>query len=111
MYDRNVYITAFFFISWLAVVGGCLTATQGVSGSNIGTTKYCINSRLESYVSAAAIVPFINDTLIFCATTWGLMQNSYADRNIITGVKIMVFGQHLPAFSKAMLQDGQAYYL
>ncbi|CAA7262468.1 unnamed protein product [Cyclocybe aegerita] len=111
MYEWNKYIVAFFSLSWLAVVGGCLTPTQGISGSNIGNTAYCINSRLEPYVSAAAIVPFVNDTLIFIATTMRLMQNTYVDTNIKNGLKVMLFGKYLPAFSKAVLQDGQAYYL
>ncbi|KAJ3506390.1 hypothetical protein NLJ89_g6895 [Agrocybe chaxingu] len=111
MYEWNKYIVVFFSLSWLAVVGGCLTPTQGISGSNIGNTAYCINSRLEPYVSAAVIIPFVNDTLVFIATTVRLMQNTYVDASIKNGVQVMIFGKYLSTFSKAVLQDGQAYYL
>ncbi|KAF9553161.1 hypothetical protein CPC08DRAFT_767748 [Agrocybe pediades] len=78
---------------------------------NIGSTDYCINSGLEPYVSAACIVPFVNDTLVFCATSWRLWKNAYVTQSIHNNVKVMVFGHHLPSFSRALLKDGQAYYL
>ncbi|KAF9527236.1 hypothetical protein CPB83DRAFT_769032 [Crepidotus variabilis] len=110
LYNHNRYLVAFFFISWLSVVAGAITTTQGITGGPIGLTKYCINTRLESYVSLACIPPFVNDTLVFCATTWALMQNSYADGSLRNGLKVMVFGRYLPSFSRAILQDGQVYY-
>jgi len=111
MYDGNTKVIAFFFFMWLAVVGGSVTPTIGVSGMNIGITDYCINYRLEPYVSAACIIPFINDTFIFCATSWRLWQNAHVHQSIHNNVKVMVFGHHLPYFSRALLKDGQAYYL
>ncbi|KDR73194.1 hypothetical protein GALMADRAFT_724171 [Galerina marginata CBS 339.88] len=111
MYLGNNVVIVFFFFMWLAVIGGSLTPTQGLFGTNIGTTKYCLNSHLEPYVAAACIIPFVNDTLVFCATSWRLMQNSYVDTTIKNGVSVMVFGRHLPSFPRSLLQDGQAYYL
>ncbi|KAF4610090.1 hypothetical protein D9613_010441 [Agrocybe pediades] len=96
---------------WLAVIGGSITPVLGVSAMNIGTTDYCVNSGLQPYVSAACIVPFVYDTLVFCATSWRLWQNAYVTQSISNNVKVMVFGHHLPSFSRALLKDGQAYYL
>lgn len=78
---------------------------------NIGTTKYCINDKSESYVALAAIMPLINDFLVFCATSYALLGNSYADITLKNGFKVLIWGKYLPAFSKAVLKDGQAYYL
>ncbi|KAF8154825.1 hypothetical protein B0H34DRAFT_538909 [Crassisporium funariophilum] len=111
MYGGNKYIVAFFSFMWLAVVGGCLTSTQGVSLIAIGPTDYCINGSLAPYVVASGIIPLVNDTFIFVAITWRLLQNSYAEATLKNGVKNILSGKHLPAFSRALLHDGQAYYL
>ncbi|KAF8965461.1 hypothetical protein BDZ97DRAFT_1998710 [Flammula alnicola] len=112
MYHDNKFIIVFFFLMWLAVVGGSATAIFGVSGLNIGTTKYCINGKLEPYVSAGAIVPMVYDSFVFVAISWRLMQLSTTeDPTLKEGAKVMIFGHNLSAFPKAMLQDGQAYYL
>ncbi|PPR04830.1 hypothetical protein CVT24_010251 [Panaeolus cyanescens] len=111
IYEHNKYIVGFFFISWLGVLGGCITPIFGLSGSNIGITPYCLNTRLESYVSAAGLGPLINDTLVFIATTWRLVQNAYAEEGLKGNLKTAFLGYRLPMLSKALLQDGQVYYL
>ena len=111
LFHNNTPVIIFFFVSWLAVLGGSITVTQGVKGMNIGPTQYCINDKSESYVALAALMPLINDFLVFSATSYALMKNSYEDVTIKTGFRILIFGQHLPAFSRAVLKDGQAYYL
>jgi len=111
MYNDSTFAVLFFFIMWLAVVGGSITPIFGVGATNIGPTDFCINSRLENYVSAACIVPLVNDTLIFIATSWRLWKNAYVDQSIHNNIQVMVFGRHLPSFSRALLKDGQAYYL
>ncbi|KAF9043113.1 hypothetical protein BJ165DRAFT_1529231 [Panaeolus papilionaceus] len=111
VFDRNQLVVAFFAFMWLAVLAGCLTVTQGVTGVNIGPTKYCLNFSLKDYVSAAAIIPLINDTFVFLAISWRLMTNTHVDYDIRSGVKTLMFGEYLPAFSKTLFQDGQAYYL
>ncbi|KDR73140.1 hypothetical protein GALMADRAFT_72670 [Galerina marginata CBS 339.88] len=111
MYAGNKVVIGFFFCSWLAVIGASITPIFGVSGSSIGSTRYCLNDRLEPYVASACIVPFVNDTLIFCATTWKLLANSHVNSSFKNSFKVVVFGHYLPVFSKAVLHDGQAYYL
>jgi hypothetical protein len=39
------------------------------------------------------------------------MTNTHVDYDIRSGVKTLMFGEYLPAFSKTLFQDGQAYYL
>lgn len=111
LFHNNKPVILFFFISWLAVLGGSITVTRGVRGMNIGPTQYCINEESDSYVAFAALMPLINDFLVFCATSFALLKNSYEDVTIKTGFRILIFGQYLPAFSRAILKDGQAYYL
>jgi len=52
-------VVNFFRLMWLAVLAGSLTITQGVTGENIGPTQYCWISKVEPYVSSAAILPFV----------------------------------------------------
>jgi len=54
---------------------------------------------------------FIHDGLIFMAASWAFMRNSFSDVNVTNSIKVMVFGRNLPAFSKSILQNGQAYFL
>ncbi|KAF9563106.1 hypothetical protein CPC08DRAFT_686956 [Agrocybe pediades] len=108
IFDYNRYVVTFFAFMWLAVLAGCLTVTQGVVGAHIGPTDYCLNAKLEDYVSAAAIIPLVNDTIVFLAISARLMANSYADES---RVRTFVFGTQMPALSRSLLQDGQVYYL
>ncbi|KAJ3489007.1 hypothetical protein NLJ89_g11566 [Agrocybe chaxingu] len=111
IFDRNKVVVAFFAFMWLAVLGGCITVTRGVTGINIGPTKYCLNFALEDYVAAAAIIPLVNDTLVFFAISVRLMTNTHVEYNLRNGIKTLVSGDYLPAFSKTLFQDGQIYYL
>ncbi|KAF9568706.1 hypothetical protein CPC08DRAFT_352419 [Agrocybe pediades] len=111
MYEGNRVVIGFFAFMWLAVLAGSLTPTVGITATRIGPTDYCVNLGLAPYVSTACIVPFVNDTFTFLATSWKLWQNAHVPQSIHNNVKVMVFGHHLPAFSKALLKDGQAYYL
>ncbi|KAF8876780.1 hypothetical protein CPB84DRAFT_1795603 [Gymnopilus junonius] len=111
MYTGHNWVIAFFFSLWLGGIGGSLTPLLGVSGSNIGTTDYCVNSRLEPFVFVSSVIFALNDTLIFCAMSWRLMSNSYENPTIKNKCCTIVLGKYLPAFSKGLLQGGQAYYL
>ena len=53
----------------------------------------------------------IHDTLIFVATTWVFMGNSHMEINLNNAFSVMVLGRHLLAFSKALMRDGQLYFL
>jgi len=102
---------AFFAFMWLAVLAGCLTMPQGIAGTNIGPTEYCTIASFQPYVSAATLIPLVNDTLVFLAISWRLMRNAHAENSLGTKFRTLAFGHYLPSLSKALLQDGQAYYL
>lgn len=112
VYLDNKYVVGAFALMWLGVLGGCITATQNDEATRIGPTDYCLSvSHRAPAISAAAIIPLINDVLSFCAVTWRLAQNAQIKPTFRTGFKVMVFGHYLPVFSRALLQDGQIYFL
>lgn len=111
VFDRNPFIIGFFAVLWLGVVAACVTVIVGVDGVNLASTRYCIDGTVKPYVTTATIIPLINDTFVFLAITWRLSRNSFARPTLKDGLRVWLFGDYLPIFSKAMLQDGQAYYL
>ena len=112
VYSDNKYVVGAFAIMWLGVLAACITATQKNEAIRIGPTNYCLpSSHLAPSIWAAAIIPLIHDTLGFCAVTWRLTKNARIDPTFKTGFNVLVFGHYLPAFSRALLQDGQKYFL
>ena len=111
VFDRNPWIVAFFFGLWLAVATTGVLVIVGVDETNFGPTEYCTEGQVKLFVQIAATIPVINDTLVFLAISWRLYSNSYAGPTLRNGLQVLIFGDYLPRFSKAMLQDGQAYYL
>ena len=114
VFNRNRWIVAFFAGLWLAVLGGCLAFVIDVFDAPTpapNTHAFCIKENISPFVAAATIIPLINDTLTFLAVTWRLFCNSYVRRTLKNGIRLLVFGDYLPVFSKVLLQDGQAYYL
>jgi hypothetical protein len=62
----------------------------------------------------------VYDTLVFIAITWrlvrdgthcGLNNNNNTRKKGGSSPWSFIFGKHLPAFSRSLLQDGQVYYL
>ena len=114
VFNGNRWIVAFFSTLWLAVLGGCLAFIVDVfyaPSPAPNTHAFCIKENINPFVAAATIIPLINDTLTFLAVTWRLFRASYVRRTLKNGIRLLVFGDYLPVFSKALLQDGQAYYL
>ena len=116
IFQRSPWVVLFFAFMWVAVLGGCLAficevfLTVKVNPA-LKTTAICFNAAISPFIAAATIIPMINDTLIFIAVTWRLSRNSYDPDTIGNGVRTLIFGDYLPVFSKALLHDGQAYYL
>jgi len=64
---------------------------------------------MESYVEAAAIVPLVNDTLVFLTVSWCFMGT---ERTFFKeSFSILTYGDYTSTLSGALLRDGQAYYL
>jgi len=108
---NSKYAIAFFGLSWLGFLANSIVVSMGVTGMQIENTPYCVEIKSQTESILGAIGPIIHDVLIFLATAWILMQNSYIEANVKNSLKIMVLGRHLPAFSKALLRDGQLYFM
>ncbi|KDR73856.1 hypothetical protein GALMADRAFT_71553 [Galerina marginata CBS 339.88] len=109
---NNKYVSAFFFVLWLGLLGGTATDIVGIDGYNIGPTRHCSGGTLKPIVSSIAFGVLVNDSLIFVAISFRLMQIAQPEEMKLKEVlKAVVFGNNLPAFSRALLRDGQAYYL
>ncbi|KAK6974131.1 hypothetical protein R3P38DRAFT_3240011 [Favolaschia claudopus] len=123
IFNNNKYLVFFLLFLWLSVAGtAILPAIPGVAVvANIGPTKYCFISIDQPIAWRSAEVsftaaPIIYDTVIFVAISWRMFHASYMENrggNCSRKTKIMagITGKHLPRFSKAVLRDGQAYYL
>jgi len=96
---------------WLAVLAGSLTITQGVTGENIGPTRYCWISKVEPYVSSAAILPLVFDTFTFIAITMQIVRKSHMDKNVGNVVQAIVSGHQLQPTMYSTLRGIQVYYL
>ncbi len=97
--------------TWLGVLATSILWPFGVQGLEIGPTGYCAEIRLHSTASIAALVLFIHDTLIFLATSWAFVTRSYSTNTPKGVFNVLVLGKNMPEFTKAVLRDGQAYYL
>ncbi|KAF9457505.1 hypothetical protein BDZ94DRAFT_225694 [Collybia nuda] len=113
IFDRNRYVTIGFFILWLGVLGGSLTAVLSLSGMHVGNTKYCAFSNFKAYRSAANITLVVFDTCVLIAITWRLSNTHLTVKSddIRLKARFNLLGKYLPAFSRALLQDGQKYYM
>ncbi|KJA19456.1 hypothetical protein HYPSUDRAFT_143659, partial [Hypholoma sublateritium FD-334 SS-4] len=116
LYRQSRIVCSFFFFTWLAVLCTCLLHTQIGILIDIKATRQarrCFVTGNDSlFVNASTFLPMVNDFLIFCATTYKLTSTaSVGNPTPKTRVMIAVFGTYLPAFSRTLLQDGQAYLL
>ncbi|PPQ94182.1 hypothetical protein CVT25_003819 [Psilocybe cyanescens] len=115
IYIGNKYIASFFGLMWLAVVASFMATMQGLDAllesNESGSLTYCATRRISRYVALNFVMPLVHDTLVFLAISWRLTTNSIQHSNVKNGVRAMVFGDYMPAFSRALLQDGQMYYL
>ncbi|RDB22996.1 hypothetical protein Hypma_009717 [Hypsizygus marmoreus] len=112
VFERRRRIVIFFFILWLAVLGGSLTIATGSDGATeLAPTRYCQLSLLKEYIAVAPITLTVFDTLVFLAISWHLLAHSFTDPHKKSTLPRVLLGQSIPAFSRAILQDGQVYYL
>ncbi|KAJ7872329.1 hypothetical protein B0H14DRAFT_2502758 [Mycena olivaceomarginata] len=111
IFNRNTYFVCFLFCAWLSVLGTAILVPIAVKGGNLGPTDFCLTVSATKYVGGTGVTTTLHDTLIFLAISWRLFQNSYVDRGFKANLRAFVTGQYLPQFSRAVLQDGQLYYL
>jgi len=112
VYLDNKYFVGAFAVMRLGAFAARFTATLKNEATRIGSTNYCLpSSHFGPGIFAAAIVPLIHDTLGFCAITWRLTKSVPINPTFKASFKVLAFGHYLPAFSRALLQDGQKYFL
>ncbi|KAF8166292.1 hypothetical protein K438DRAFT_1984337 [Mycena galopus ATCC 62051] len=111
IFDRNRIMVAAFFVLWLTVVGTAAATPTVIFGGNIGPTPYCTTVSGKPYAGAIGITPLIHDTVVFLSISWRLLGNSSRGYGGRVNVRGFLTGEYLPRFSKAVLQDGQIYYL
>jgi len=83
----------------------------GVSAYSIPEGGYCIEIKSKLAYAMVDIPPLVHDTIVFLATSWAFISNSYRGLNLKNSMRVLIFGQFLPAFSRSVLRDGQLYYL
>ncbi|KAF9044940.1 hypothetical protein BJ165DRAFT_1404214 [Panaeolus papilionaceus] len=110
VFDRNRIVVAIFGFIWIALFGSTFTVPIGLIGGNIGPTKYCMTVEIREYIITSTVISLVHDTLVLLAISWRLMTFTHTDPDIRRGVKTMVFGDYLPAFSRSLLHDGQKFY-
>ncbi|KAJ3878283.1 hypothetical protein F5051DRAFT_352252, partial [Lentinula edodes] len=112
VFSTRKYIVWAFFALWLCVLASCMTIPFGGGAINIGTTRYCLTSELAPYTGAGGIVPTVHDTLVFLAISYQLLRNTHMNlEGSMKTFQAFAYGSYLPAFSKSILHDGQAYYM
>ncbi|KAF7349071.1 hypothetical protein MVEN_01429000 [Mycena venus] len=111
IFNKNPYLVAFFFCLWLSVVAAAIALPTSEKAGTIGPTAYCMILDSKPYGIAMGITPVIHDTVLFLAISWRLFGNSYVDHGLKGNLRAFFTGEYLPQFSKAVLKDGQLYYL
>ncbi|TCD61989.1 hypothetical protein EIP91_007653, partial [Steccherinum ochraceum] len=109
VFSQNTPVIAFFFFLWLATFSA-ISAPFGVDGTHIGTTRFCVNSDVQSFSSAGIVVGAVHDTLVFLAITTRLVMFSLAD-TWVERFKAFLSGKGMGNVSRAVLHTGQLYYL
>ena len=80
---------------------------QGIVGTNIGPTEYCTIASFQPYVSAATLIPLVNDTLVFLAISWRLMRNAHAENSLGTKFRTLAFAIIFLAFLRHSCKTGK----
>ncbi|KAH7872215.1 uncharacterized protein C8R40DRAFT_1205205, partial [Lentinula edodes] len=124
IFNGDTVAVIFFGSLWLATLGGSITVPFAINasakpvlymfcrcGAHIGPTNHCINTGVKPFSSVGIIISTVNDTLIFIAISWRLLEATTYDDSWKGRLRSFIKGKGLPAFSQSLLQSGQEYYL
>ncbi|KAF7335929.1 hypothetical protein MSAN_02306200 [Mycena sanguinolenta] len=112
VWHPNKIIYVVFSILLIGVPSASITAPLGVRSAHIGPTMQCITTSVPGNIEVAAIIPLINDTAIFLAITYRILENTVADSPVRGRLSVFFGGATgLSALSRALLQSGQHFYL
>ncbi|THH28445.1 hypothetical protein EUX98_g5735 [Antrodiella citrinella] len=110
VFNQNRYVVGFFVVLWLAIFGSSMVAPFSVDGLHIGTTKYCIPTKVPADVSIGMTISAVHDTLVYLSITVRLTTFSLAS-TWSARIKMFLRGNGLGSMSKIVLQSGQLYYM
>jgi hypothetical protein len=113
LYHNRKYAVVFFSCLWIGLLACSIVMPFGTSAYKVPFTNYCIETKTGFAYTVIDLSPLIHDTIIFLATSWAFIYHSsaYQDMTLKNGLRVLLFGKFLPAFSKTILRDGQLYYL
>ncbi|KAJ7478661.1 hypothetical protein B0H11DRAFT_2028185 [Mycena galericulata] len=116
IYGGNRLVTFVFGFLWLAVLGSSITIPVSGGAVSLGDPPEClIVGPHAPYVTASSgIIITVNDTLVFFTISHHLVSNYAHTQQLQTcgdWIRALLGGSDLPAFSKALLTDGQMYYI
>ncbi|KAF7289453.1 hypothetical protein HMN09_01339300 [Mycena chlorophos] len=106
IFNGNPWLISIFFCLWLSVAGTAAIVPTTVHAVNVGLTAYCIDDSISPAAVSLGITPLLYHTVIFLAISWHLSRHSWSG-----DFRTFFTGKSLPSFSKALLKDGQFYYL
>ncbi|KAF5356380.1 hypothetical protein D9758_009538 [Tetrapyrgos nigripes] len=123
LYHNHPYIRAIFFSFWIITVG--LTSVANLLFINVetlslpGMQTQCVPLKFQRiFALIPAFAMLLHDTLVFLAISFKLHRNAHLEESssnacgLESRTRAFFFpGKKLPAFSRALLKDGQVYYL
>lgn len=106
MFENNHYALGTFFALWLSVLAGTIAVPLGVSpAAFLGPSQYCKYGAVMASANTAPITFAVNNTFLLLAAVWQLMPRSSS-----TSGENITWSNYVAKISKAVFQDGQAYY-
>jgi len=110
VWNRRPKVILGFGLLWASSIAGSFTVIRGLGMERV--SGQCIERVMHGYLSASVVLPTVNHIVVFIAITVGLCRfNTTSILDIRAGVRLYIFGDTLPAFSKALLQTSQLCYM
>ncbi|KAF5329252.1 hypothetical protein D9619_009370 [Psilocybe cf. subviscida] len=114
IYAKERVVVWFFSILWLVTVANVIFAVVVISGTTVESTTFCVPV-ISAGVGVSLIgVHMLNDTLLFAALVWRILRTSSKELDesrLKDSIKTVLFGDYVPRLAKALLQNGQQYFL
>ncbi|KDR70439.1 hypothetical protein GALMADRAFT_103207 [Galerina marginata CBS 339.88] len=111
VYNRNKFVSAAFFVLWIAVGGTAITVPAGIRGAHIGPTKQCINTDVPLSVESSVWLSLINDSAVFIAITYRILTFNVMEETFKGRLKAFFGRGSISHLSRSLLLGGQHYYL
>ncbi|KAJ7844708.1 hypothetical protein B0H13DRAFT_2096156 [Mycena leptocephala] len=112
IYGGSRLVTLLFGFLWLSVLATSITIPISGRAISFGDPPQCIVAHGAAYNGSSGITITVHDTMVFFAISYRLVSN-FAQKDRTHGEKIreLFSGANLPAFSKALFNEGQMYYM